>query len=355
MSAQVNANANSSASALNQMVRQNTWFGTLPDGDGTAALVTGENGIQVLVDEKHGLVAFYQMHDGQRADTPLGHMEGDPHWYGPDGQKLADLPLDTPVEMHLPGGVTATIEMTAGPNGTAYVKSVFVQQGDNGWLANNVEPGGNKLTVQSTSTGASDLAKIADDNTPMVVNVSSNGQVTLASTGRAVTQDTVDGFNNAHHAFRTDAASEGESSSEAGGSGGSGEADTTALGDVMGDGMIASASRDMERNVGRHSKGGKSGKEANGDAAGGAGAADAGGGGTGIWGIIAAIAEKVDQQLAKTKAAIDSIDTNATQAVTAKQLAQAQIETAKLGWFGNTWQAVGQNATDAAKKPAEIH
>jgi Ca2+-binding RTX toxin-like protein len=78
-----------------------------------------------------------------------------------------------------------------------------------------------------------------------------------------------------------------------------------------------------------------------------------GGGGSGIFEIIGTIAEKVDEQLKNVEAAIDAVDTSEEankNGTTAKDLAKVQIETAKLGWFGQTWQTVGQTAAQIGEK-----
>jgi Ca2+-binding RTX toxin-like protein len=72
--------------------------------------------------------------------------------------------------------------------------------------------------------------------------------------------------------------------------------------------------------------------------------------GSGIWGVIAAMGEKVDAQLKNVMDAIDKVDTSAENNVTAKQLSKVQVQTAKLGWFGQTWQTVGQTAAQTGEK-----
>jgi hypothetical protein len=74
------------------------------------------------------------------------------------------------------------------------------------------------------------------------------------------------------------------------------------------------------------------------------------GDGAGIWEIIAKMGEKVDKQLANVMEAINRVDTSAESDVTAKQLAEVQVQTAKLGWFGQTWQTVGQTAAQTGEK-----
>jgi Ca2+-binding RTX toxin-like protein len=72
--------------------------------------------------------------------------------------------------------------------------------------------------------------------------------------------------------------------------------------------------------------------------------------GAGIWEVIAKMGEKVDKQLKNVMDAIDKVDTSAENNVTAKQLAKVQVQTAKLGWFGQTWQTVGQTAAQTGEK-----
>jgi hypothetical protein len=287
------------------------------NGDGKDDAVAVDTGDYTVVTMDDGTVMVFD--DNGTDVTAECTVWGDPHVS--DSDSTVDTKGTTTIV--LPDDTKVTMMTTPAGNGTTYVESVLVSDGANAVAINGAAPGGEAISYEATSTQGEDWEESWEDGVTLYLD--ENGQLNTPQ-GEAVTQQYVNGYEDATPY------DESEGSQAEANHNGSDPVNSSAVDSAI----DAMAEQGIEE--GDPSKKKKKGKDGNST------------GGAGIWEIIAAMGEKVDAQLKNVMEAIEAVDTSAESDVTAKQLAEVQVQTAKLGWFGQTWQTVGQTAAQTGEK-----
>jgi hypothetical protein len=280
------------------------------NSDSVEDTVAVDTGDYTVTADSNGTVKIFDDSGNDVTSQCQVEVSGDPHVYD-ESSHVADTHGTTTVVC--PDGTKVTMQTTPAGNGTTFVESVLVSDGNNAVVMNGVAPGGEAISYEATSTQGQDWDESWGDGLTMYLGT--DGEL-YTPQGDQMSQQYVNGFEDGTPYDESQG-----SQAEIGGSGEDSFVDDISL-------------QIIEEETGSLKKKGKAGSSS----------------GSGIWGVIAAMGEKVDAQLKNVMDAIDKVDTSAENNVTAKQLAEVQVQTAKLGWFGQTWQTVGQTAAQTGEK-----